>query len=148
MFRVTVLARCVVALSTVATLVVMGACADKSPAGADPVLPSNPPIPAQYRGAAFVMDVSAVKKTVKISAPGTGIAGPISASGLAANINVGPSYSLLGGDVVDLSTSNFQAGALGASVPGKVLITFDLTINNRLDGVRLITPTFRRRRRA
>ena len=69
MFRVNVLARCVAALSTLATLVMLGACADKSPAGADPVLPSNPPIPAQYRGAAFIMDVSAVKKTVKKGTP-------------------------------------------------------------------------------
>ncbi len=142
MFRVSLLARCVAALSTVATIVVMGACAEKSPAGADPVLPSNPPIPAQYRGAAFILDVSAVKKTVKISAPGTGFSGPISASRVSASIETLPSYSLLGGDVVDLSTSNFQAGALGATVPGKVLITFDLTINNRLAGVRLVTPTF------
>jgi hypothetical protein len=140
MFSFTTLLRRAAALTTAATMVAMAACSDKAAAPVDPVLPGNPPIPAQYRGAAFLMDVSALRKTVRITAPNATIAAPL--ANLSLGVHSGPQYSLLGGDVIDLSTSNFQAGAVGASVPGKVLITFDLTINNRLSGIRLITPTF------
>jgi len=142
MFSISTLVRRVAAVTTAATVLALGACADATPSTENPVLPGTPAIPVQYRGAAFIMDVNAVKKTVKISAPSTGISGPISAARLSAGVNSGPQYSLLGGDVIDLSSSNFQAGAVGASIPGKILVTFDLTINNRLSGIRLITPTF------
>jgi|GEM_PF-2015343 len=142
MLSFTTLVRRAAAVTTAATMVALAACSDSAPASVDPVLPGNPPIPAQYRGAAFIMDISAVRKTVRISAPTTGIANRLSAASLNLGVNSGPQYSLLGGDVIDLSTSNFTAGAVGASVPGKVLVTFDMTINNKLAGIRLITPTF------
>ncbi len=142
MLSFTTLFRRAAALTTAATMVALSACSDSTPASVDPVLPGNPPIPVQYRGAAFIMDVSAVRKTVRVTAPTTGIAGRLSAASLNLGVNSGPQYSLLGGDVIDLSTSNFVAGAVGATVPGKVLVTFDMTINNKLAGIRLITPTF------
>ncbi len=142
MLSFTTLFRRAATLTTAATMVALAACSDSAPASVDPVLPGNPPIPTQYRGAAFIMDVSAVRKTVRVTAPTTGIASRLSAASLNLGVNSGPQYSLLGGDVIDLSTSNFVAGAVGASVPGKVLVTFDMTINNKLAGIRLITPTF------
>jgi hypothetical protein len=142
MLSISTLGRRFAALTSAAALMALAACSDSAPVAVDPVLPDNPAIPAQYRSAAFIMDVSAVRKTVRISAPATGIAGPVSAAKLNLGVNPDRQYSLLGGDVIDISTSNFAASAVGAFIPGKVRITFDMTINNRLDGIRLITPTF------
>ncbi len=142
MLSISTLGRRFAALTTAATLMALAACSDSAPVAVDPVLPGNPPIPAQYRSAAFIMDISALRKTVRISAPSTSISGPISGAQLNLGLSDDRRYSLLGGDVIDISTSNFSAGAVGAIVPGKVRITFDMTINNRLSGIRLITPTF------
>jgi len=49
---------------------------------------------------------------------------------------------LLGGDVIEIVTSNFQAGAVGAVEPGKVHVTFDMQIINKISGYELTTPTF------
>jgi hypothetical protein len=49
---------------------------------------------------------------------------------------------LLASDAVEILASNYMAGAIGGTVRGKILITFDLTIVNRLRGIRLVTPTF------
>ncbi|MDQ8167319.1 MAG: carboxypeptidase-like regulatory domain-containing protein [Gemmatimonadota bacterium] len=141
MLSFSTLVRRAAALTTAATMVALAACSsDKAGSLPAAVLPANPAIPAQYRGAAFVFNVSATKKTVSVTAPTATIRNPIAAASL--NLNAGPNYSLLGADVIDLSTSNFQASAVGAVLPGKVRITFDVTINNRLSGIRLITPTF------
>ena len=75
MLSFTTLFRRAATLTTAATMVALAACSDSAPASVDPVLPGNPPIPTQYRGAAFIMDVSAVRKTVRVTAPTTGIAG-------------------------------------------------------------------------
>src|SRR5262245_28640575 len=124
--------------------IALSACSKESPVGAAPELPDNPPIPAQYRGAAFIMDVSAGKHTVKITAPTSTISSPSSQRSVDGKLSGDSSahYSLLGADVIELTTTNFVAGAVGAAVPGKVLITFDVTVNNRLPGIQLITPTF------
>lgn len=125
------------------TLLVSAACSTDNTVGTAPQLPGNPSIPPQYRGAAFVMDVSPLQKSIKVTAPTTTIR---SASNLL-SMDVGSTlggadYSLLGGDVIDLTATNYVAGAVGAAVPGKVLVTFDLTVNNKLGGIQLITPTF------
>src|SRR5215510_9811499 len=123
--------------------IALSACSKESPVGASPDLPDNPPIPAQYRGAAFIMDVSAGKRTVKVTGPTATIGNPSSQYAVGKlGIDTSAHYSLLGSDVIELTTNNFVAGAPGAAVPGKVLITFDVTINNRLPGIQLITPTF------
>lgn len=129
-------------LASVATLLAFAACNSDSPVGATPQLPQNPVVPPQYRGAAFIMDVSPLKKTIKITAPTTTIGkSRVSESG-SLLVGDGPDLSLLGGDVIDLTATNYVAGAVGASVPGKVLVTFDLTVNNKLAGIQLVTPTF------
>ena len=56
-----------------AALLVVGlatftACTD-SPVTTSPVLPGPPSIPPQYRGAAYLFEVNAQKKTVKIIPP-------------------------------------------------------------------------------
>lgn len=126
-------------VAAVTAIAFLGACADTgSDAPVAPVLPGTPAIPTQYRGAAFIMDVSATKKTVKVSAPSASINSRLNPNVLGGDAQ----YSLLGGDAIDLITSNFQAGALGAVAPNKILITFDLQILNKLTGLQLTTPTF------
>ena len=132
-------------LATAATLFAFAACQTDSPVGTSPQLPNNPVVPPQYRGAAFIMDVSPLKKTIKITAPTTSIGAPAKLLAPAGSLDLAstaPDLSLLGGDVIDLTATNYVAGAVGASVPGKVLVTFDLVINNKLAGIQLITPTF------
>lgn len=122
-----------------------------------PELPDNPPIPPQYRGAAFIMDVSSLRKTIRITPPQGTIRSPISTSSSVAGDFARPGIpkfgnpangedatfsSLLGGDVIDLVATNYQAGQLGAVQPNKILVTFDLQINNKLNGVDLILPTW------
>jgi hypothetical protein len=50
--------------------------------------------------------------------------------------------SLLGSDAVDIAVSNLARGTVGAVVAGKALVTFDMRIVTKLNGVRLVTPTF------
>jgi hypothetical protein len=123
-------------------MVLLSACADTALTPPAAVLPTNPAIPAQYRGAAFIFDVSATKKTVGVTAPTATITSPNAAASHNLGLNSAPTYTVLGGDAVGLSVSNYQASAVGAFTPGKLRITFDLGINNRLAGIRLVTPTF------
>jgi hypothetical protein len=126
-------------VSALTALLALGACAEQNaPAPVAPVLPGVSAIPTQYRGAAFIMDVSSTRRTVRITAPSSSINSRLNPNVLAGDAN----YSLLGGDAIELLTSNFQAGALGAVAPNKILITFDMQILNKLAGLRLDTPTF------
>ncbi|HKS05810.1 MAG TPA: carboxypeptidase-like regulatory domain-containing protein [Gemmatimonadaceae bacterium] len=125
------------ALTAATATLFVAACGDSTVA---PQLPGNPPIPPQYRGQAFILDVSPSRGTVRITAPSS----TLSLGEAQGNLNVGDeaTFSLLGGDAIDLTSANFVAGAVGASVPNKVLVTFDLTVNNKLPGIQLGTPTF------
>jgi hypothetical protein len=88
------------------------------------------------------VDVSTTKRTVKVSPP-VASALTISAShSMNSRLGNGVSASLLGADVIDMRITSYAAGAVGAVVPGKVLVTFDLTLINRLRGIALGTPTF------
>ncbi|WP_309672563.1 hypothetical protein [Gemmatimonas sp.] len=94
-----------------------------------------------YRNAAFIVDISTTKRAVKVAAPSGGIAGgSLPQRVFGGDVSVQP--SLLGGDAVEMMASNYSAGVIGASAPGKILVTFDLTLVNRLRGLRLVTPTF------
>ena len=84
--------------------------------------------------AAFLADVNVDNGRVTITAPKRGMATP-------AGGPVARPLSLVGGDAVFLTTSNFQASAVGAVVPGKVRITFDIAITNRLAAVSIVGPT-------
>jgi len=96
-----------------------------------------------FRSSAFILDVNTSGRTVKVSPPTTGIG--FSASTQMVSLGfTGPDAraSLLGSDAVEMRVSNYRAGAIGAVIPGKVLVTFELTLINRLHGVQLGTPTF------
>ena len=123
------------------------ACGGDERGSTGPRLPGNPPPNPQVRSAAFIADVNLVTGKVVISEPPTNVM-PGSAMASSPSLSVGalgpggPNYSIVAGDVVQLTSSNLAASTLGEFVPGKVRVTFDINITNRLSTVRLITPTF------
>ncbi|MBK6778182.1 MAG: carboxypeptidase regulatory-like domain-containing protein [Gemmatimonadetes bacterium] len=98
-------------------------------------IPEVPEVPASgVARAAFLAEVNVRTGRIRISAPSTGLGG---VEDLADDL----SLSLLGGDATLLTTSNFSASAVGAFQPGKVRVSFDIAITNRLSGVDLVGPT-------
>jgi hypothetical protein len=121
------------------TLGLVAACSNgDSPAG--PKLAKEPANAPQLRKAAFVADINMRTGKINISEPtGARIDGP------SLNVvggNGGPDLSILAGDAVTMVATNFRASAVGAFVPGKVRVTFDLAVLNKLQGYALVTPTF------
>ena len=92
---------------------------------------------ALYGGQAFTALVDARARAVTI-APPAGAASTASERGDA----IGASLSLLGGDVVRLVPSNVRLSRVGEFAPGRVRVTFDVTIENRLPTLRLVTATW------
>ncbi|MDZ4862491.1 MAG: carboxypeptidase-like regulatory domain-containing protein [Gemmatimonadota bacterium] len=84
--------------------------------------------------AAFLARVDLRQGKVTITGPGSAIA----AAGIT---GAGPAFSLVGGDVVLLTTSNFATSPVGAFTPGKVRVTFDIAVTNRLNSVDIAGPT-------
>ena len=128
-----------------ATVAALGfvACSGQEKA-AGPVLPPAPPDNPQLVQAAFVFHVNTATGQVVISKPQStvnSLSGP-ARSGLGGP--GGPSFSLIGGDAIDLIASNFAATGVGTggALPGKIRVSFDLAVLNQLNGVDLITPTF------
>ncbi len=125
-------ASALVAMSTV----FISACASEK--GVAPVVPGEAPT-AQFRPLAFTADINT--NTGKIT-----IASPTASTANAPTLSTGgaesPNLSLLGGEAVRLIPSNYQASAVGAFAPGKIRVTFDVLIENKLPGVKFITPTW------
>lgn len=117
--------------------VFIGACASEK--GITPVLPGdNAPI-AQFRPLAFTADINTNTGKISITAPS---AATVNGPTLSTGGEESPNLSLLGGDAVRLIPSNYQASAVGAFAPGKIRVTFDVVIENKLPGVKFITPTW------
>jgi carboxypeptidase family protein len=122
----------------------LGACTD-SPQSTGPVLPGNPSIPPQYRGAAWQFVINPQTRTVRVIPPtASTIAGSLASASISALDGNGPSLSLLGEEVVDISVvpNSFVAGPLNNPSPGKRLLSFDIVVNNKMNGADLIAPTF------
>ena len=116
------------------------ACSSDS-TGAGPIIPGQPTPNPQITKAAFLADVNLRTKTIKITPPQLSTtSGLVKASAVRASSS-SVDFSLVGGDVVTLTTSNFAASAVGAFQPGKVRVTFDVNMTNKLSGVQLIGPT-------
>lgn len=116
------------------------ACSSDS-TGAGPIIPGQPTPNPQITKAAFLADVNLRTKTIKITPPQlTATSGLVKAAAVQASAS-SVDFSLVGGDVVTLTTSNFSASAVGAFQPGKVRVTFDINMTNKLSGVQLIGPT-------
>lgn len=124
-----------------ASVAFAGACRD-DPTSHSTRQETVPSVP--FRGASFTIDVFPRDGVIRITQGGAGGANTPTALGspTTGGTRVLPSFSLLGAGVVDLVASNYVAGALDAAVRGKILVTFDLTVINRLAGVRLVTSSF------
>ncbi len=104
-----------------------------------PLIPSSGAAQQQYRVLAFTADIDRRTGTIVITSPTGGTrSGPtLSVAGGEA-----PALSLLGGDAVRLVPSNYRASAVGEFAPNRVRVTFDVSIENKLPGVALTTPTW------
>jgi hypothetical protein len=128
------------ALALTAAALVASACSSDQ-SGSGPVLPGNPPHNPQITRAAFLADVNVRTGEIRIAPPElTGTQGGLLRANSTAD-GQGVELSLVGGDVVTLTSSNFVASAVGAFQPGKVRVTFDVNVTNKLNGVQLIGPT-------
>lgn len=122
------------ALVLVLASMVLGCTAEQKTVGPYGI-PEVPEVPANgVARAAFLAEVNVSSGRIRIFAPSTGLG----AVGEGAD---GLSLSLLGGDATLLTTSNFSASPVGAFQPGKVRVSFDIAITNRLSGVNLVGPT-------
>lgn len=130
--------RLTTAVVAVAALVT-AACTGEKPAS--PVLPENPVV-AQFKPLAFVADVDARTRTVKITAPSASTAN--SAPSLSLGGVESPALSLLGGEAVRIVpiAGSYNASLPGAFEPNKIRVTFDVLIENKLPGISFITPTW------
>ena len=101
--------------------------------------PALPDATSQYSPLAFVATVDARTRAVAIVPP------PVAGAPRIAPALGGadqPTLSLLGSDVVRLIPSNVRISELGAFVPNKLRVTFDVTIENRLPSLVLVAPTW------
>ena len=100
-----------------------------------PTLPGSPIQVPVLRQSAFVFDVDVRNGRVRVTEPGA----PVLRGGKGSN---GQNLSILSNDVIAVQTSNFFASPVGAITPNRIRVYFDVTINNKLGNVELITPTF------
>jgi hypothetical protein len=139
-----------VLLSATAALAV--ACGGER-ATTGPRLPGNPPPNPQILSAAFIADVNLRTGKIKITEPQSPLPaaispltpGGFSGGGLRKPGEAGPELpyrSIIAGDVIELTASNYSASAVGQFTPNKIRVSFDINITNRLASVELITPTF------
>ena len=123
----------------VASAAAIAACSDSGkPVG--PNLPGDPGPGSAFKQASFILDIDTKSGKVKVTAPSKGISNDASLD-VAGGIGR-PSLSILAGDAVQLIASNYSASAVGAFDPGKVRVTFDINVLNKLPGIQLVTPTF------
>ena len=93
-----------------------------------PVIPELIPV-SQFRPMAFTANVDLRTGRITIIAPT--VRGP-STPTLSLDGQDAPTLSLLGGDAVRLVPTNYVALPVGTFAPGKIRVTFDVTIENKL----------------
>jgi hypothetical protein len=106
-----------------------------------PVLPPPPPDNPQLTKAAFIFYVNTQTHQIAISAP-SGMVAPNPQQVAAPGMPGMPNFSLIAGDGITLTASNYFASTVGQFTPGKIRVRFDLSITNKLSSVQLVTPTF------
>ena len=134
-------------LTTLAALT-FAACSQMD-RGTGPVLPPTPPDNPQLTKASFIFHVNTRNGGIQIEAPSgmvnPGPSAPIGSRGGHGAISgsmIGPEMSLIAGDAITLTASNFFASSVGQFTSGKIRVRFDLSITNNLSSVELLTPTF------
>src|SRR5262245_13800590 len=116
------------------------ACAGHQGApAAPPQFPGLTGPAAAVKPVAFIADINVHNRTIRITSPSSNTLDKTSLSILGGKA---PNLSLLGGDAVRLLPSNYQSSQVGAFIPGKIRVTFDVTIENKLPGINLVTPTW------
>ena len=127
--------------SFLAATAVLAACGDGTKEPAGPQLPGPGGPASALKPVAFIADVNLRTGVVRITPPSSATIDGADL-GLAADALGLPDLSLLGGEAVRLIPSNFLASAVGAHIPGKIRVTFDVIIENKLPGINFITPTW------
>jgi hypothetical protein len=121
---------------TPALLMAFAACTGDGPS--TPQTATQSPT-AHLHPMAFIVDVDARTRVVTVTPP-QGVAAS------AATFSLGgaerPLLSLLGGDAVRLVVTDYRASTVGAVTPNRIRVTFAVAIENRLPGIRLVTPTW------
>jgi hypothetical protein len=124
----------------------LSACAEKSAAPDAPVLPEEPTIAPNIKAAAFIFDVDRANGKVRVIAPSSGSVAGLQSGNASLSLRGGngTQLSILAGDVIELTTENFTASGVGTggAPAGRVFVSFDVRILNRLNSVRLVRPTF------
>ena len=100
---------------------------------------SGTPTMSPYSAMAFTATVDARTRAISIAPP---LLATTSTSTASIAGTDRPSLSLLGSDVVRLIPSNVRVSALGAFNPNTLRVTFDVTIENKLTSLVLVTPTW------
>lgn len=102
------------------------------------VLPGEWPGIRTY-GAEFLLDVDVTGGGVSASLVS---AGPLGAGPALGPGAAGPQRSVLGSDVIQIIPGSLSASSPGEHEPGKIRLTFDVSLVNRLSHADLITATF------
>lgn len=97
------------------------------------------PATSQYSAMAFTATVDTRARTISIAPPALNTTSTSTASTAGTDRL---SLSLLGSDVVRLIPSSVRVSTLGAFTPNKLRVTFDVTIENKLTSLALVTPTW------
>ncbi|HUL48839.1 MAG TPA: hypothetical protein VLT79_02370 [Gemmatimonadales bacterium] len=131
------------AMAVLAALTV-AACEHGTEVASGPSVPGNAPDNPALTRAAFVFYVNTQTHQVSISAPSATVnaASAIAPKSAISTSIVGPRFSLIAGDAITLTASNYHASNVGDFITGKIRVQFDLSITNKLSSVQLITPTF------
>lgn len=125
------------------------ACADK--VTQQPVeFPDDVNLPPNVRQAAFVFDVDLNRGKVNVIAPNGQSVGSLNVAGGGASPALslkggnGKALSILAGDVIEVTAGVPVISDLGVggAPAGRLFVSFDVNIFNRLGSVRLIRPTF------
>ncbi len=123
-------------VSAICMALLITACQTDGPL--KPVIPELIPA-SQFRPMAFIANVDMRNGRITITAPAD--KGPVTPT-LALDGPDGVSLSLLGGDAIRLLPTNYLASPVGTFAPGKIRVTFDVVIENKLPYVALTTPTW------
>ncbi len=94
---------------------------------------------SQFGALAFTAAVNVRTGAVTIAAP------IVTSSSTSTRVHSGseaPSLSLLGSDVVRLVPTNVRVSSLGAFTPNRTRITFDVTLENKLQSLALSAPSW------
>ena len=114
----------------------LGGCGTEPPLAP---LSSGTSAASQFSGMAFTATVDTRARSVSIAPPP--FAGTAAPTLRIAGVEH-PALSLLGSDVVRLVPSNVRVSALGAFVPNRIRVTFDVTLENKLPSLALIAPSW------